>query len=265
VLKYADAGQDSVKVGQELGVDCVLDGSIQRQGERLRITVRLVRTSDGQPIWAEQFDEQATDVFKLQDSISEKVTSALALKLSTAEQKLLTKRYTDNPEAQQLYIKGRYFWNKRTAEGLQKSIEYFQQAVDLDPHYALAYTGLADAYLQLPAYSQTASMEVYPKAKAAAARALELDDALAEAHNSAAGVLSYFEWNWAAAEAEYRRAIALNPNYASAHHRLGVQLAAQGRADEALRELQRAQQLDPLYLIINSLMGLTYFNERIYD
>src|SRR5205085_5737472 len=153
VLKYADAGQDSVKVGQELGVDCVLDGSIQRQGERLRITVRLVRTSDGQPIWADQFDEQATDVFKLQDSISEKVTSALALKLSVAEQKLLTKRYTDNPEAQQLYIKGRYFWNKRTAEGLQKSIEYFQQAVDLDPHYALAYTGLADAYLQLPAYS----------------------------------------------------------------------------------------------------------------
>ncbi|MFL6210420.1 MAG: winged helix-turn-helix domain-containing tetratricopeptide repeat protein [Pyrinomonadaceae bacterium] len=265
VLKYTAAEQDSVKIGQELGVDCVLDGSIQRQDDRLRITVRLVRTSDGQPLWADKFDERVTDVFKLQDSIAERVTGALALSLSTAEQKLLTKRYTDNPEAQQLYLKGRYFWNKRTEEGLRKSIDYFQQATRLDPHYALAYTGLADAYLQLPGYSQTASMEVYPPAKAAAARALELDNALAEAHNSAADVLSYFEWNWPAAEEEYRKAIALNPSYASAHHRLGVQLAAQGRAEEAVSELQRAQQLDPLSLIINALLGFTYFQARQYD
>ena len=255
VLKYADAGQDSLKAGRELGVDCVLDGSIQRQDGRLRVNVRLIRTSDGRALWAEKFDEQPSGVFALQDSISERVADALALRLSGEEQKLLAKRYTDNPEAYQLYLQGRYFWNKRTDEGLKKSVEYFQRAVELDPAYALAYTGLADAYIQLPAYGSTASMEVYPKAKAAAARALALDETLAEAHNSEAGVLSYFEWDWPAAEAEYRRAIALNPNYASAHQRLGVQLAATGRPEEALTELKRAQELDPLSLIINSLVG----------
>ncbi|MFL6275055.1 MAG: winged helix-turn-helix domain-containing protein, partial [Blastocatellia bacterium] len=265
VRKYTAADEDSIRAGQELGVDFVLDGSIQRLDDRVRVTARLVRVSNGQSLWADKFDEPLTDIFKVQDAISEKLASALALKLSSAEQQRLSKGQTASPEAYQLYLKGRYFWNKRTEEGLKQSIEYFQQAVDLDPAYALAYSGLADAYAQLPGYGPTASMEVYPKAKAAAAKAVELDSDLAEAHNSAATVLSYFEWEWAAAEDEYRKALALDPNYAAAHHRLGVQLAAMSRPDEAVSELQRAQALDPLSLIINSLVGFAYFQAHQYD
>ncbi|HJQ22818.1 MAG TPA: FlgO family outer membrane protein [Blastocatellia bacterium] len=265
VRRYTAGEADAIQAGQELGVDFVLDGSIQRSDDRVRVTARLVRTRDGQPLWADKFDEPFTDLFKVQDAISEKLAAALALKLSGAEQQRLSKRQTASTEAYQLYLKGRYFWDKRTEEGLKKSTEYFQQAIDLDPAFALAYSGLADAYAQLPGYGPTASMEVYPKARAAAARALELDGDLAEAHNSMAAVLSYFEWDWAAAEDEYRKALALDPNYAAAHHRLGVQLAAMSRTDEAISELQRAQALDPLSLIVNALLGFTYYQARQYD
>ena len=265
VRNYTDTRQDAIKAGQALGVDWVLDGSIQRVGDRVRVTVRLMRTSDGQPLWADKFDQQFTDIFKVQDVIAERLTGTLALKLSGAEQQLLAKRYTANTEAYQLYLKGRYFWNKRTEDGLKKSIEYFLQATQLDPTYALAYAGLADAYAQLPGYSATASMEIYPKAKQAAGRALELDPNLAEAHCSAAIVLSYFEWDWTAAEEEYRKALALDPHYATAHHRLGVQLAALGRTTEALNEIKHALELDPLSLIINSLLGFSYFQAQQYD
>ena len=164
-----------------------------------------------------------------------------------------------NPEAHRSYLEGRYFLEKRTGEGLRKSVDRFQKAIALDPNYAPAYSGLADAYVQLPAYGQVAPMEVYPSAKAAAARALELDDTLPGAHTSAAAVASYFEWNWTAAEREYRKALALNPNDAITHHRLGVQLAAHRRFREALAELVRAQRLEPLSLIINTILGFTYF------
>jgi TolB-like protein len=265
VRKFGKADDDPVKAGRDLGVDFVLDGSVQRVENRVRVTARLVRASDGQPLWANQFDEPFTDIFKVEDAISEKLAAALVLSLSGPEQERMVRRETTSPEAYQLYLKGRYFWEKRTEEGLKKSIEFFQQAIDLDPAYAMAYSGLADAYAQLPGYGATASMEVYPKAKAAAAKALALDDDLAEAHTSAATVLSYFEWDWAAAEDEYRKALALNPNYAAAHHRLGVHLAAMARADEAVSELHRAQEMDPLSLIINSLLGFAYFQAHQYD
>lgn len=265
VLKYAGSRRDSRNAGRELGVASVLDGSIQRQDDRLRVTVRLVRTNDGTPLWAAQFDERVADVFAMQDSIARKVTDALSLHLSEGQRSRLLRRGTSNAEAYQLYLVGRYFWNKRTEEGLKKSIGFFDRAIAADPSYALAHAGLADAYVQLPGYSPTASMEVYPKAKAAAARAVELDPSLAEAHTAAAGVLSYFEWNWRAAEAEYRTAIALDPGNAAAHQRLGVQLAAERRPAEALRELRRAQEIDPLSLINNALVGFAWFENRHYD
>lgn len=259
VLKYEDGVRDSLKAGHDLGVDSVLDGSIQRQNDRLRITVRLVRTNDGKPLWASQYDERLTDLLDLQDSISAKVADALSISLANP------KRRAVNAEAYRFYLEGRYFWNKRTGDSLKKSIDCFQKAVDADPSYALAYTGLADAYIQLPAYASLSSMEVYPKAKAAAAKALQLDDSLAEAHNSEAGVLSYFEWNWAAAEKEYRKAIALNPNYAAAHHRLGTQLAAMNRASESIAELERARDIDPLSLITNAILGFAYAQAGQHD
>lgn len=265
VRKYAELDQVADQAGRELGVDAVLEGTIQRSDTGVRVTVRLMRLADGRTLWADQFDEPLTSVFKLQDSISARATDVLALKLSGDEEKLLTRNYTSDAEAYQLYLKGRYFWNKRTEQDLRRAIGSFQEAIAHDSNYALAYTGLADAYLQLPGYSEAASMEIYPKAKAAAAKALELDNTLAEAHNSAAGVLSYFEWDWAAAEKEYRRALALDPNYAAAHHRLGVQLAAMGRFDEALFALRRAQELDPLSLITNAILAATYYEARRYD
>ncbi len=204
VRKYSTAEQDAISTGRELKVETVLDGSIQRAGDRVRLTIQLLRVADGKQLWTDKFDERFTNILAVEDSISEKVAQALALRLTPGGKKLLTKHYTDNADAYELYLKGHYLWSKRTEQDLKNSIKYFQQAIDLDPNYALAYTGLADAYLQLPGYSATASMEVYPKAKAAAAKALELDSGLAEAHSSKAGVLSYFEWNWpAGAQSEF--------------------------------------------------------------
>ncbi|HXU36235.1 MAG TPA: FlgO family outer membrane protein [Blastocatellia bacterium] len=265
VRKYAELDQPADQAGRELGVDAVLEGTIQRSDNGVRVTVRLMRLADGRTLWADQFDEPLTSVFRLQDSISTRAADVLALKLSGDEEKLLTRNYTSDAEAYQLYLKGRYFWNKRTEQDLKRAIGSFREAIAHDSNYALAYTGLADAYLQLPGYSEAASMEIYPNAKAAAAKALDLDNTLAEAHNSVAGVLSYFEWDWAAAEEEYRRALALDPNYAAAHHRLGVQLAAMGRFDEALFELRRAQELDPLSPITNAILAATYYEARRYD
>lgn len=265
VRKYNSADQDATSTGRQLQVETVLDGSFQRAGDRVRVTVQLLRVADGRQLWTDKFDEKFTNILAVEDSISEKVAQALALKLTPDGKKLLAKHDTDNLEAYELYLKGRYLWNKRSEQDLKNSIKYFQQAIDLDSNYALAYCGLADAYVQLPGYSTTAAMEVYPRAKAAAAKALELDNSLADAHNSEAGVLSYFEWNWSAAEEEYRKALALNPNFAVAHHRLGVQLAAMGRFDEAIQELKRAQELDPFSLITNTILGTTFYEARRHD
>jgi len=259
VRKYTGQRLDPVQAGRELKVDSVLEGSVQKLGERVRVTVQLVSVEAGGPIWAEKFDERLTDLFAVEDSISERVAGALALKLSAGERAQLTKRYTENAEAYELYLKGRYFWNKRTEEALKKAIACFEQAIRLDSNYALAYTGLADSYLQLPTYSDTTpSQETYPKAKAAATKALELDETLAEAHTSLAFTSDRHEWNWPVAERAYRRALDLSPHDAAAHHRYGMHLLARGRFDEALAELQQAQALDPLSLVINMNLAMRF-------
>ena len=248
VRKYADLEQDAVAAGREQKVDAVLDGQIQRSGEKIRVTVRLLRVEDGAQIWTNQFDERMTDIFAVQDSISERVAGALALKLSGEEKEQLTKRQTDNPEAYQLYLLGRYHLNRLTDDGFLKGRDYFQQAIDKDPNYALAYAGLADAYNRLSDFNSFPPKEGFQKARTAAMKSLELDGELAEAHTALGTVEHLYDWDWPNAERELKRAIEINPGYSDAHETYAYYLSAMGRFDEALAEIRHAQELDPLSL-----------------
>lgn len=258
VRRYAGPEQDAVAAGRELKVEAVLEGSIQRLGDRIRLTARLVSVADGKPLWADKFEAELKDVFKVQDAISEQVAAALALQLSGEDKQRLAKRYTDNTEAYQLYLKGRYYWNKRSPEGIKKGIEYFEQATGLDPVYALAYTGLADSYSML-------GDDYRLQSQAAAVRALEIDDTLAEAHTSLGLLKMRREWDWPTAEKELTRALELNPHYATAHQWYSIYLELTGHSDEAVREARRAQELDPLSLIINDSFGDRLYYARQYD
>jgi DNA-binding winged helix-turn-helix (wHTH) protein/TolB-like protein/lipoprotein NlpI len=265
VRKYTELEQDSVAAGREQRVDAVLDGTIQKLGDRIRVTVRLVRVGDGAQLWADKFDEKSTDIFLVQDSISEQVAEALAIRLTGDERDLLRKHYTANAEAYQLYLKGRYFLNKSTEEDFRKSIEYFEQALEKDPNYAMAYAGLADSYAQLGNYGLIQMKQSYSKAKVAATRALERDEKLGEAHASLAVILTNYYWDWAEAEKQFKRAIELNPNYAMAHNWYSQYLAFMGRSEQALAEAKRAQEIDPLSLWTNSNIGFVSYLARHYD
>ncbi|MDX6696287.1 MAG: hypothetical protein QOF02_3890 [Blastocatellia bacterium] len=268
VIKFAGNGQtDPIAAGRELNVDSVLEGSIQRAGDRMRVTVQLVSVRESRPLWAHTFDERLTDIFTVQDSISAQVAQALTLKLTGEEQRLLAKRYTENVEAYQSYLRGRYFWNKRNEEALTRSIAYFNEAIAGDPSYALAYAGLADAHSVIGFYQfgKLPPGESFQKAKAAALKALELDDTLAEAHASLALSVGDVDQDEVAAEREFKRAIELNPNYATAHHWYSDFLASTGRPAEAMLEIRRALELDPLSLVINTTLGERLYHERKQD
>jgi DNA-binding winged helix-turn-helix (wHTH) protein/TolB-like protein/Tfp pilus assembly protein PilF len=265
VRKYTGLEQDAVIAGREQRVDAVLDGSIQRLGDRIRVTVRLVRVEDGAQLWASKFDEKSSDIFLVQDSISNQVAEALAVRLTGEERELLTKHYTDNPDAYQLYLKGRYFLNKSTEEDFKKSIDYFQQALEKDPNYALAQAGLADSYAQLGSYGLIQMKDSYPRARAALTLALEKDEKLGEAHASLGFILMNYYWDWAEAEKRFKRAIELNPNYAMAHNWYSQHLAFMARSREAIREAKRAQEIDPLSPWTNSNIGFVSYLARQYD
>ncbi len=265
VRKYGAQNQDPVAAARELGVEAVVEGSVQKVGEQVRITVQLVSVRDGTPLWGQKFDEQFTNIFAVQDQISEQVARALTLSLSGAEQELLTKRYTENSEAYQLYLKGRYFWNKRTVEGLKKGISYFNEAVEKDPSYALAYAGLADSYSLLSDYDGLLPKQAYPQAKKAAMQALELDERLAEAHAALAFIKAAYDWDWPGAESEYGRAIELNPNYETAHQWYAEYLTGMGRHEEAIAEIKRAREINPISLIINAVEVWVLYYARDYD
>ena len=222
VQKYAVPGLDPVAAGRDLQVDSVLEGSIQTAGGRLRTTVRLLRVSDGSTLWAGTFDERLTDIFAVQDSISQRLAEALALELTEAQRSLLTRRDTSDSEAYQLYLRGRFFWNKRTRDGFERGIAYFRQAAEKDPAYALAHSGLADSYIGLAYYHYASPQVAMPLARAAALKALEIDGSLAEAHASLAHVKTNYEWDWAEAERLSKKAIALQPEYATAHQWYGT-------------------------------------------
>lgn len=265
VRRYAGLEQDAVAAGREQRVDIVLDGSIQKSADKIRVTVRLIKVADGSQLWTESFDEKFTDIFAVQDRVSEKVVGLLAVKLTGQEQSLLAKRHTDNAEAYELYLKGRYHLNRLTDDGFTKGREYFQQAIDKDPNYALAYAGLADAYNRLSGFNALAPSAGFPKARAAAVRALELDDRLAEAHTVLGSVNLFYDWDWAGAERGFKRAIEVNPGYADAHQMYGYYLAVMQRHDEAHYEMRRAQELEPLSLEKLTAIGEVLYYRRDHD
>jgi len=265
VLSQTGLRQDPLVIGRKLGVDLLLEGWVQKAGHRIRVTIQLVDVRDGSSLWSEKFDALFTDILDVQDTISEQVTRALMLKLSGEERKLLTKRYTESGEAYRLYLKGRYFWNKRLVEGLKKAGEYFHRATEIDPDYALAYVGIADCYNMLSFFSGFSPKEFYPKAKQAVAKSLELDEALAEAHASLALVEMMADHDWVGAEHRFQRSIKLNPAYTPARQWYAKLLTALGRHDEALAEIKRAQDLDPLSLIIGAIVGFVYYYAREYE
>jgi serine/threonine protein kinase/tetratricopeptide (TPR) repeat protein len=256
--------RDIREIGQKLGVENVLEGSIQVAGDNLRVTARISSAQDGRQVWSQIYPRKLEDVFAIQDEIAREIVKALKIQLLGEKEPSLVKNYTENLQAYNLYLQGRHFWNKRTAGDIKKALDYYEQAIALDPNYALAYVGLADSYSLLPEYGGTPNKEVLPKAKAAVSKALALDDMLAEAHTSLANILSK-EWDWAGAEREFRRAIELNPNYATAHHWYYILLSNTGRLDEARLEAKRALELDPLSLIINVCWADTFFVGKDYD
>jgi len=254
----------SRQIGQQLGVDNLLEASVQVIGDRLRITPKIINVDDGSQVWSDLYDRQMEDVFFIQDEIAREIVKALKIKLLGEKTGPLVKSYTENLQAYNLYLQGRYFWNKRTAIEIWKAIDFFSQAIEIDPNYALAYIGLADCYLLLPSYGRSPVREVLPQAKDAISRAMELDDTLAEAHTSQAAVKE-LEVAPADAEKEYKRAIELSPNYPTAHLWYHIFLLCRGRFDEAEAEISRAKELDPLSLIINSASGDMLYYRKKYD
>jgi TolB-like protein/Flp pilus assembly protein TadD len=265
VLKYADTPPDMEAAGRELRVDALLEGKIQRAGDRIRVTVHLLRVRDGASLWAETFDEQFTNIFAVQDSISRQVARALPLTLSSDEAKGLTRRDTNSAQAYQLYLKGRYFSSGRGQDALRKAVDYFEQAVKRDPTYALAYGGLADSFASWANSTVIPSREAYLKAKAAALKGLELDARLADAHTALGVVSLFYDWDWPAAERAFTRAIALEPDNARSHRRYALGLMWMGRFDEAIRESYRAVELAPVDLEINANVALVLYFARRYD
>ncbi len=265
VFHYKGKGNDPIAIGKELGVRSLLTGRILQRGDNLLVSVELIDLRENKQLWGERYERKLSDLLDVQRDIAREITANLRVRLTGLEQSRLARNYTNNAEAYQLYLKGRFYWNKRTADGFQRSIQYFNQATEQDPNYALAYTGLSDTYVLLPGYGASSPADSYPKAKAAAKKALEIDDELAEAHASMANVLYLSDWNFAESNREFQRAIEINPNYAEAHHWYGGNLLALGIFDESILEMKRAQDLDPLSLIINTELGATYLYARQYD
>jgi len=264
VQKYA-ADQDPIAAGREQRVDTVLEGTIQRAGEKVRVTVRLLNVADGAPVWAYKCDEYCADIFATQDSISQQVATALISKLTGEEKVRLNKRGTDNSKAYQAYLKGQFFWNKRNEEGLKRAVGFFEQAISEDPSYAQPYAGLSDTYTLLFGYGYVPRNDAIPKSRAAAQEAIKLDSSLAEAHTALAMISMNNDWDFVEAEREFRRALELNPNHPTTRHYYGEFMVLMGRFDEGLTELSRALELDPLSLIINTDLGANLYHAHRYD
>ncbi len=257
VFQFKGKDIDPLKASRDLGVRAVLTGRMLQRGENLMVSVELLDARDNKQVWGEQYNRKVADALAVQQEISREISERLRTKLSGEEQKQLTSRDTSSPEAYGFYLKGRYYWNKRTAENVRKAMEQFQQAADKDPNYALAYVGLADCYVVLGEYAGAATSETVPKAQAFAERALQLDGSLAEAHTTLAFVYDKL-WQWEKAEEEFKHSIKLNPNYATAHHWYSLLVMETGRLGEALTEAKRAQELDPVSVIISTNLAASY-------
>ncbi|MDQ1523263.1 MAG: eukaryotic-like serine/threonine-protein kinase, partial [Pyrinomonadaceae bacterium] len=265
VRRYLGANKSAIDAGRELKVDYVLGGWVERVGDRVQTALELTEVAGGRVLWAERFNERFTDISTLQTSISERVVRALSLELTGDERRRLAKHYTENSEAQQLYLAGRYHWGKRTPEGLRQAIVIFEQAIAKDSGFALAYAGLADCYALQNWYLEPPPADAFARAKQSAERAVALDDSLAEAHVSLANAKFHYDRDWAGAAAEFRRAIALNPNYPTAHHWYAFNLSAMERHDDALAEIKRAEELDPRSAVIATAVANVLFHARRFD
>ena len=265
VFRYKGKQTDPLAAAKELGVRAVLTGRIVQRSDNLTISTELIDARDNKQIWGEQYERKVADLMSVQREIAQEITSNLRLKLSSTERVLMAKNYTDNPEAYQLFLKGRFYWNKRTKDGLEKSIDYFNQAIARDPNYALAYAGVADSWFTSGWYHYSPPTEAYTRSKAAATKALELDTKLAEAHTTIAMIKALYEYDWTGADNEFKQAIELNPRYATAHQRYSLFLPILGRLDEAVAEAKKARELDPLSLIINENVGDILCLARRYD
>ncbi len=268
VMHYKHSPEQLSQIARELGVEYVLEGSVRRDADKIRVTAQLIQMHDQTHLWARQYDRKATDVLTVQNEIASEISGEIQSALGEHKPIAPTPQSALSPqafEAYNLYLKGQYFWNKRTGEGFQEAISYFQQATVKDPSYAKAYAGLAVSYALLGAYSGAPPAEFAPQARAAAIRAIELNDLLPEAHAALALIVQNHDYDWQRAEKEFKRAIELNPNYATGHHWYAEHLAWRGRFDEAFRESERARQLDPLSLIIASDYGAMLYYSRQYD
>ena len=256
VFTYKGKDASPQQIAKDLAVEAVLNGRVVQRGDAVTLNLELIEASTGNQLWGEQYNRKLSDLTALQSEIARDVSAKLHNELTGTDEQRVAKNYTQNAEAYQLYLRGKFHWNRRTREDILKSIDYFRQAVDKDPNYALAFSGLAESFILLPAYAGDPPQVAYTGARTAAMRALELDPTLAEAHTALAGVSSEYDWNFPEAERGFRRAIELNPNYATAHHWYAEYLMAMGRLPEALTEIRRAQEIDPLSLIINGLHGI---------
>jgi len=265
VMKFRDTKRSIRQIGKELGVHYILEGSVRREGQRVRVTAQLNRVSDQTHQWADDYDAELADVFAVQTKIAKGIAQTLMPKLLEARGLAIARPPTQSAAAHEAYLKGRYYLNRRTEEGLGKAIQYLAQAAALDPGYAVAHAGLADAYLLLSSYGLRPPPEVVPQAKAEAREALRLDESLAEGHTSLASILQDYDWDWPGAEREFKRAIELDPSYSTAHQWYADYLVAMGRMDDALKEIQQARELDPLSPIISADLGTWYFYARRYD
>jgi TolB-like protein/Flp pilus assembly protein TadD len=267
VMVYKGARKPLPQIARELNVDAVVEGTVLRAGDQVRITAQLIDASTDKHLWSQSYQGELRDTLTLQDRVARAIAEQIQINLTPREQAALKSVRVVNPEAYESYLKGRYFWNKRTADGLRVALAYFNQALEEDPSYAQAYSGLADTYALLGdwQYAVMTPKEAYPKAKAAALKAVELDNALGEAHNSLAFLLDGFDWDLDSGGKEFRRAIELNPGYATAHHWYAWHLALLDRYDEAIAEMKKAESVDPLSLIINADLAELLVLAHSYD
>ena len=268
VMHYRDTQTSLQQIARDLGIQYVLEGSVRRDSQNIRITAQLIRINDQRTIWSRQYDRELTSILVLQQEIAQEIADEIQLTLGDTPRRIAPARLPALPtsyDAYDLYLKGRYFLNKRNAQGFQQAIDYFQQAIAKDPHYALAYAGLADSYALTSSYNLDPGGNLPPKARAAALRALQINENLAEAHTALALIAENYDWDWQTAGREFRHAIQLNPNYPTAHQWYAEYLAWQGRFDEAFAESERARQLDPLSLIITTDHAAILYYSRQYD
>jgi len=264
-MHYKGSNKTLPEIAKELNVDGIVEGSVTRSANRVRITAQLIQAHTDQHLWAETYERDLRDILVLQSDVARAIASEIKIKVTPQEQIQLRRTRQVDPEAYQLCLKGRYYWNRRTEEGFHRAIEYFSEALEKDPNYALAYAGLADCYNLLGVFGYVPPRDAYPRGKAAATKALELDEELAEAHASLARNKIAFGWDWSGARREFERALELNPNYATAHYWYSYYYFAMGRLDAAAREMKRAVELDPLSLNINAEMGRALLYQRQYD